>query len=369
MVAIAAIITACALLVVRRLHLGVPGVSWWAVANVCAAVGFILGVGRGVLPDVLTIVVFNVLLVAATTLALTGCRLFVGRSGLWWLTPAAAACTLALVVWFTYVQPSPMTRMVSIPLAVSVPIGLSGWTLLSGSSSLARRVTGILYLVHGSFYLVRGLLSIGADIPDVMAPNLMMQVALICTFVFMLSAILGQIVMTTERLQEELRRQADRDSLTDVFNRRSFRLMAEKELARVVRADGVVSVLCMDIDRFKQLNDRHGHAAGDAMLCAFVAATADCLRAQDILCRHGGEEFVALLPDTDAAGAEIVAERVRCAVSGISLRQDGGAVATTVSIGIAASRGADARLDDLLRRADEALYRAKAEGRDRVVAA
>jgi diguanylate cyclase (GGDEF)-like protein len=175
--------------------------------------------------------------------------------------------------------------------------------------------------------------------------------------------------MTTERLQEELRRQADRDSLTDVFNRRSFRLMAEKELARVVRADGVVSVLCMDIDRFKQLNDRHGHAAGDAMLCAFVAATADCLRAQDILCRHGGEEFVALLPDTDAAGAEIVAERVRCAVSGISLRQDGGAVATTVSIGIAASRGADARLDDLLRRADEALYRAKAEGRDRVVAA
>lgn len=159
-------------------------------------------------------------------------------------------------------------------------------------------------------------------------------------------------MIANDRLQEELNHHATHDPLTGALNRRAFALLAEKQAARTGRP---LAVLMMDLDHFKRINDTLGHSGGDATLCRFVAVAGDVLRAEDVLCRFGGEEFVALLPHAEAAQAVAAAERLRLAFA---------ATGATVSIGVASLRpGED--LEDLLRRADAALYDAKRAGRDR----
>lgn len=162
-------------------------------------------------------------------------------------------------------------------------------------------------------------------------------------------------MIANDRLQEELNHHATHDPLTGALNRRAFALLAEKQMAQAARTGRPLAVLMMDLDHFKRINDTLGHSGGDATLCRFVAVAGDVLRAEDVLCRFGGEEFVALLPHAEAAQAVAAAERLRLAFA---------ATGATVSIGVASLRpGED--LEDLLRRADAALYDAKRAGRDR----
>lgn len=162
-------------------------------------------------------------------------------------------------------------------------------------------------------------------------------------------------MIANDRLQEELNHHATHDPLTEALNRRAFALLAEKQVAQAARTGRPLAVLMMDLDHFKRINDTLGHSGGDATLCRFVAVAGDVLRAEDVLCRFGGEEFVALLPHAEAAQAVAAAERLRLAFA---------ATGATVSIGVASLRpGED--LEDLLRRADAALYDAKRAGRDR----
>lgn len=163
---------------------------------------------------------------------------------------------------------------------------------------------------------------------------------------------------------------ANTDALTGALSRRHFLELAGRERARAAREGGGLAVLLLDIDHFKRANDTHGHAGGDAVLRAFHATCAAQLRAHDLLGRLGGEEFGVVLP---AAGREVarqVAERLRAAVAAGPVALPGGAaVAITVSIGLAFTASAAEDIDSLLAAADAALYRAKREGRNRVVEA
>ena len=123
----------------------------------------------------------------------------------------------------------------------------------------------------------------------------------------------------------------------------------------------------IDCDSLKQVNDSHGHKAGDRLLVSLVRNIQDQLRHTDVLARHGGDEFVVLLPETPEPGASEVAERIRAAVAEYPLRVDGGSCASTVSIGIATFPADGATLDVLLANADRAMYQAKQLGRNRVV--
>jgi diguanylate cyclase (GGDEF)-like protein len=164
------------------------------------------------------------------------------------------------------------------------------------------------------------------------------------------------------------RREATQDALTGLANRRRLDARLAIEHARVSRHGGALSVLMLDLDRFKRVNDEYGHAAGDAVLAAAAHAMVDELRAIDLGGRFGGEEFLAVLPDTPLDDAMRVAGRIRRRVAALVTIHDGTAIAVTVSIGVA-------QLDDggsiagLLARADAALYDAKRGGRDRCVAA
>jgi diguanylate cyclase (GGDEF)-like protein len=158
------------------------------------------------------------------------------------------------------------------------------------------------------------------------------------------------------------------DSLTGLFVREYFFRRLEGEHGRAQRYHGSFGLLMVDLDGFKEINDRHGHLVGDRYLRAFGSLIRSRLRAADLACRFGGDEFCILLPETDLEGSQVIAERLRLAVSRLVVPVDTLAIRTTVSIGVASFPTHDSRdLKSLLRKADEALYRAKRLGRDRVV--
>ena len=158
------------------------------------------------------------------------------------------------------------------------------------------------------------------------------------------------------------------DELTGVRNRRGLRSVLEREFLRAERYGGRLALLALDLDRFKEVNDAHGHAVGDQVLRAVAQAVKGALRQVDVVGRTGGEEFVVVAPETTLDEALVVAERLRVAVAEASVTTPSGArVRVTVSCGVAAHRELRAAtVDELLAAADAALYRAKALGRDRV---
>lgn len=170
------------------------------------------------------------------------------------------------------------------------------------------------------------------------------------------------------------------DDLTGVYNRRYLMEMLGREQQRALRHNGQFSLLMLDLDGFKEINDTKGHAAGDEVLRVFVNRLRDQVRGVDVVGRSrppedrktigriGGEEFIAILPDTDAAGAQQVAERIRVAVAAEPIDSQEGPVKLTVSIGVAEYQAGES-VRDLLERVDRALYAAKDGGRNRVAAA
>ncbi|MBK8522954.1 MAG: GGDEF domain-containing protein [Betaproteobacteria bacterium] len=165
----------------------------------------------------------------------------------------------------------------------------------------------------------------------------------------------------------ELQHLATTDLMTGINNRHHFLSLLYHEFARGRRYKAPLSLMVLDLDFFKQINDGYGHAAGDAALKMFASAATDCLRGMDVIGRLGGEEFGILLPSTAVDQAEAVAERIRVAVAKIAIDTDLGTVRFTTSIGVAQSQEEDESVDVLLARADAALYAAKAAGRNRVV--
>jgi diguanylate cyclase (GGDEF)-like protein len=165
---------------------------------------------------------------------------------------------------------------------------------------------------------------------------------------------------------EDLARLARTDALTGLPNRRALEEELARAAARAVRAGSPLSALVLDVDRFKQVNDGHGHAAGDSVLAAVAARAAGALRAGDLVARIGGEEFAVVLPGADLGRAREAAERIRAAIAAEPIAAAGLALAVTASVGCATLAPGEADGRDLLARADAKLYEAKRAGRNRV---
>jgi diguanylate cyclase (GGDEF)-like protein len=161
---------------------------------------------------------------------------------------------------------------------------------------------------------------------------------------------------------------SETDEMTRTLNRRGFAIIADRLFGQAVRYNRPISLLLIDCDNLKPINDALGHKAGDALLMELVKAVQGQLRHTDILARHGGDEFLVLLPETPSGGAHDAAEKVRAAVESAALALDGKLVRTTVSIGVASYPGDGSSLDLLLSHADRNMYQAKLTGRNRVVA-
>ncbi len=188
----------------------------------------------------------------------------------------------------------------------------------------------------------------------------------------LLDATLLALALTYQfRLGQAQREQAEQlarlDPLTGVNNRRAFYSLSGPLWSRAVESARPLAVILMDLDHFKRINDEFGHAAGDAALRATVSRVGAVIRKQDVIARWGGEEFIVLLPDTDADEAQRLAERLRARVADAPVSADGQQIPVTASFGVAARSPEIASFEALIGLADHWLYRAKAEGRNRVV--
>ncbi len=191
---------------------------------------------------------------------------------------------------------------------------------------------------------------------------------------------LSRKAAAVEVQNRELASQAVNDALTGLFNRRYFKQQVEREVARSRRYGRALSIVFIDADFFKDVNDKHGHQVGDAVLAGIGQVIASEVRGADVAVRvdgmpfavrYGGEEFVVILPETDGPGARIAAERIRQRIEAAPLPGGAGMPgdSITVSIGVATLAACDENAEALVRRADEALYRAKHGGRNQVVVA
>lgn len=185
--------------------------------------------------------------------------------------------------------------------------------------------------------------------------------AIVSSFAFLL--------LQKERAEGEAVRMATMDPLTGAYNRRTFHEIAERELSRIRRAGQPLSIIIVDIDHFRSVNENYGNRVGDQVLQKIADIVRTALRKEDMLVRYGGEEFLVMLPDVPGPGAVVVAGRIRKSVEAEMLEVDGYRLPVTVSVGVSArlDEGPES-IENLLARADEALALAKQRGRNRVVA-
>jgi diguanylate cyclase (GGDEF)-like protein len=168
---------------------------------------------------------------------------------------------------------------------------------------------------------------------------------------------------------EEIYRLTIIDALTDIFNKRYLLEFLDRELSRSARYARPLALILFDLDRFKAINDELGHLGGDFTLREVAACVKSHVRKEELFARYGGEEFVVVLPETNLDGGTTVAERIRTTVEKHLFQYEGKSYPVTVSVGIAWTNGGEALTPhDLIRVADEKLYQAKHEGRNRVVA-
>jgi diguanylate cyclase (GGDEF)-like protein len=180
-----------------------------------------------------------------------------------------------------------------------------------------------------------------------------------------LNRVLRAKVAETERLHEQLRDQALRDPLTGLYNRRHLFGVAPGMVELARRQGKSLSVVLLDLDHFKTINDDHGHGTGDAVLNRFASALTQTVRRSDVVCRHGGEEFVVVMPDIGQHGARATLQRLLESCQALTAKS-GDLPVCTFSAGVAEFPVHGGTLDQLLTRADHALYAAKASGRARI---
>ncbi len=217
---------------------------------------------------------------------------------------------------------------------------------------------------------VRGGISITFDIEDrqskIRSNTIIIVLFGIITTLLLLGLIyffMARLIKKLDEARQTIEKIAITDVLTELFNRRHIMLRFEEEFEKFKRLKMNVSCIMIDVDKFKAINDSYGHQIGDQVLKAISARMRDTLRAYDIPGRFGGEEFLIILPDTSLEDARGLAERIRICVKEETVNN----AAVTLSLGVVCVQSSDRSVDDIIRRADENLYKAKKSGRDRVV--
>lgn len=345
----------------RQYPRDIHGLRQWAAMPAVWIMGAILYLVPPPVVGQLALLVANGCVLAGFGLFHLGCRHFLGVRRMERPFALILAALVAVLGWFTWSWPSYPSRLVVVTAAIAA---LHAWTLAllwrRGTRSLATYLVQCTLLVHLVILLVRlqtAVVSRGAA-GDLMEPS-GVHTFYIGAYVFtVLLLSIGAVLLATERMRTEFEHMATHDGLTGALNRRAILAFCEEEHARALRQPQPFSLLMLDLDHFKTVNDTHGHQHGDRVLVHFVQTVQASLRRTDRLGRYGGEEFVALLPAADAAAAGVLAQRIHAALS------SGHPLDCKVSIGLTHWQGAHDSVDAMLARADAALYRAKAQGRN-----
>jgi diguanylate cyclase (GGDEF)-like protein len=356
-----------------RLHLARRPARHWAACTWLVAAGMALILARGQMSPWLTVTLANALLIGSFAALRRGLQVFgriapTDREHLAVVLVAAGGFAVAVALGDSL-----------LPVVLLSALG-TGWTLLRAAAEVRRALVvefgaqtahwcAVPLAGVGTVFLLRGLMApfFAAQFASSIAGPAAGNTAVVfASLVFGLVLHTTLIAMVVIRLVRRLQYQSDHDALTGLRSRRAMTRLLEAEAQRQRRFGGGYAILSIDIDHFKRINDRYGHAAGDAVLARVAQALEAATREVDRVARMGGEEFCVLLPGTDRSGAEQAAQRLLEAVRRLHHPEADATLKVTVSIGVAVV-GAEAEpLPALLRRLDQALYAAKAAGRDRV---
>jgi diguanylate cyclase (GGDEF)-like protein len=331
------------------------------------AAGVVLILLRGTIPDRISIDLANALVMIGFGLGWSAARHFNGRS------TSVPAILAGAVLWLVACSFPEFHSELSYRVALMSFI-CAGYSFAcanefrTGDDNLkTRRWIALVFFGHGVVVVGRGLFWLTDLAPASMfETNFIQGVLMVEPILAVVGLALLFLGLVRDRAEGELRRSAETDHLTGALTRRALFSGAERLIARAKRDDRPIVVLLFDLDHFKSINDRFGHAVGDRTLSAFAAIARRTIRQDDLFGRIGGEEFAAVLCGADAATARLIADRIRTDFSRDGVDHKGVRVAATVSVGVAFAGGTATNLEEMLERADLALYEAKRSGRDRV---
>jgi diguanylate cyclase (GGDEF)-like protein len=348
----------------------IHAVAWWGFADLVRAASVVLFGMFGTVPDLISIDLANALLFTAFALTWTGARVFdhrrpqpillFGGAALW-----LVVCRLPAVAGFWELRVLIGSGIIT---AYTWATAYEFWR--GRSEPLVSRWPAIFMLfAHGALYLLRT--PFGAMLPWSPAGNgvyesVWMTVLSFEALLFTISIAFILLAMAKERTEHRHKTAALVDPLTGIANRRAFLQDSEAQLRRQATDPRPLAVMLLDLDNFKSINDRFGHAVGDRVLQRFAESAGTAMRRADLFGRLGGEEFAAVLVDVTRERALAIAEEIRSSFAKSTGQIDGRPVMATVSIGMVISYDAMLDISALLAQADHALYRAKDNGRDRI---
>jgi diguanylate cyclase (GGDEF)-like protein len=349
---------------------GMRALAWWGAAYLVGGMSVWLLGERGSVSDLMSIDLANALLFVACGLTWSGARLFDGRG----IKPVAMM--VGTFMWVGACQiPAFMASMDARVILSSLII--SGYTMVIAfefwrgrAEPLGSRWPAIVVLgAHSVLFLLRVPFALASPLEGTSVSlwnNGWFAIIALESLLYAIAFAVIVVAMAKERMEFKYKKSALSDPLTGIANRRAFFDETVLRLDPANKDPRPLAVLLFDLDRFKRINDRFGHAIGDKVLRLFAEKATANLRQADLVGRLGGEEFAAVLSGVELSTAFMYAEQIRIAFAAAARVVDGHRVSATVSAGIGLLVAAEADVDSLLARADQALYVAKARGRDRV---
>jgi diguanylate cyclase (GGDEF)-like protein len=345
-------------------------IAWWGTAHLLRSLSVGLYGLYGSVPDLISIDLAGALLFTSFGVTWTGARVFDGRQ------PLPGSLAAGAIVWMLACQLPGFNDNASLRALLSALI-IAGFSWGAAFEFWRGRTEGlvsrwpaiVLLFSHGVLFLLRTPMTAAlrhtADEDGALA-SAWLTVLSPEALLFTIAIAFVLLAMAKERTELRHKTAALVDPLTGLANRRSFLEDAEQLARRQVNKGRPIAVFLIDLDHFKSINDRFGHALGDSVLNIFGSVATSHLRATDLVGRIGGEEFAVLLADATRDNAFIVAERIRSAFESAAASVGGVSVGATVSIGVAIIQEPTQDLHLLLGQADRALYRAKSRGRNRI---
>lgn len=345
----------------------IRGLSHWSLAALIMGLSLPLLIAKGHVPDLFSTVLATLMILVGFMLMNAGLRKFSG-------TPARIHRALlglfvlayvSLFAWFTYVQPNVAMRVATLNLFTLVVIfDLLRIALKQLPGTTGRNVLVFsLTILIGARVVRLGSLMLGFDQPTGIFDGSVSQLVYLAIPTIMIPlGTISFVLLASEKLRRDLEFTSRYDDLTQCLNKRAAMEALQREIAHARRHGNKLSIMLLDLDNFKNINDTHGHLEGDKVLVDFSRRAKSSLRETDQLTRFGGDEFMAILPDTDLEQASLIAQRLHEAA-----REDQ-SIAWSVSIGLSEWLDHDDSVAALLTRADKALYKSKASGRNQTQA-
>jgi diguanylate cyclase (GGDEF)-like protein len=358
------------MLLIHRSTPGLRGVRQIIYGYAAFAVGVELLALRGLIPDFFSITAANSIMILINVFLYWGiAELLQLRRPQRWLLPASVIPTVILSLYFSYVRPEVSSRIIAISMIAVLQYGLIVH-LLSGPAPrrihMPKRGLAVLFILYAGLMIYRAWQAYLHD------PRSLISSAPTSTFSFLTPILvgvmtaLGVIWLAMAQLQHELEAQSQTDSLTGLLNRRALEEIGTEAVEHARSHNSTLSLIILDLDHFKSINDEHGHDGGDAALHHAARCLRDNLRDIDHVARLGGEEFVAVLPNTTQTHAAKIAEELRNCLAALTVEHLSREIRLSASFGVTTMLPTDATWLEILRRGDRALYLAKEHGRDRV---